>query len=213
MQPFKANKGSPERGRIWNLIAESLNQIDKPTNKRSVRERFNLLAEKYKTKIRNEEKASVISPEITELYMLLEEILALEEEMVTQIHTQDKVSEEKGKAQAQEMRKKALKRLGETQKRKAYQGEEHVQQKKHRTSGSETIAYLRQRAEENMKIKVEEQQAQRDMQVSFQQQQQQMLHAFHKQSGQQHNALLALSQQQQQQNQMLLALIQKLVSK
>ena len=25
MQPFKAKKGSPERGRIWNLIAESLN--------------------------------------------------------------------------------------------------------------------------------------------------------------------------------------------
>ena len=83
MQPFKAKKGSPERGRIWNLIAESLNQIDKPkfkVNKRSVRERFNLLAEKYKTKIRNEEKASGISPEITELDMLLEEILALEEE-------------------------------------------------------------------------------------------------------------------------------------
>ena len=218
MQPFKAKKGSPERGRIWNLIAESLNQIDKPkfrVNKRSVKERFNLLAEKYKTKIRNEEKASGISPEITELDMLLEEILALEEEMVTQIHAQDKVSEEKGKAQAQEMRKKALEKLGETQKRKADQGEEHVQQKKHRTSGSETIAYLRQRAEENMKLKVEEQQAQRDMQVSFQQQQQQqqMLHAFHKQSEQQHNALLALSQQQQLQNQMLLALIQKLVSK
>ena len=122
MQPFKAKKGSPERGRIWNLIAESLNQIDKPkfkVNKRSVRERFNLLAEKYKTKIRNEEKASGISPEITELDMLLEEILALVEEMVTKIHAQDKVSEEKGKAQAQEMRKKALERLGETQKRKA----------------------------------------------------------------------------------------------
>ena len=47
MQPFKAKKGSPERGRIWNLVAESLNQIDKPkfkVNKRSVRERFNLLA-------------------------------------------------------------------------------------------------------------------------------------------------------------------------
>ena len=66
----------------------------------------------------------------------------------------------KGKAQAQELRKKALERLGETQKRKANQGEEHVQQKKHRTSGSEAIAYLRQRAEENMKLKVEEQQAQ-----------------------------------------------------
>lgn len=55
MQPFKAKKGSPERGRIWNLIAESLNQIDKPkfkVNKRSVRERFNLLGEKYKTEIR-----------------------------------------------------------------------------------------------------------------------------------------------------------------
>ena len=102
MQPFKAKKGSPERGRIWNLIAESLNQIDKPkfkVNKRSV--------------------ASGISPEITELDMLLEEILALVEEMVTKIHAQDKVSEEKGKAQAQEMRKKALERLGETQKRKA----------------------------------------------------------------------------------------------
>lgn len=95
----------------------SLNQIDKlkfRVNKRSVRERFNLLAEKYKRKIRNEEKSSGISPEITELNMLLEEILAPGEEMVTQIHGQDKVSEEKGKAQAQEMRKKALEKLGET---------------------------------------------------------------------------------------------------
>ena len=34
--------------------------------------------------------------------------------MMTQIHAQDKVSEDKGKAQSQEMRKKALERLGET---------------------------------------------------------------------------------------------------
>ena len=74
------------------MISESLNQIDKPkftVNQHSVRERFNLLREKYKTKIRNEENVSGFSPDITELDMLLEEILALEEEIMTQIHAQD----------------------------------------------------------------------------------------------------------------------------
>ena len=126
MQPFKAKrqKGSPERGRIWNSIAESLNKLDKPKSKvkRSVRERFNLLAEKYKLKIRNEERASGISPEITELSVLLEEILALglQEEAAAAIQRidQENNSEEKGKALAQVMRSKALKKLGETRKRK-----------------------------------------------------------------------------------------------
>ena len=85
-------KGSPERGRIWNLIAKSLSKLDKPkfkVNKRSVRERFNLLAEKYKLKIRNEERASGISQEIKGLDVLLEEILALEEEAAASTQSND----------------------------------------------------------------------------------------------------------------------------
>ena len=62
------------------MIPESLNQIGKPkvrVTQRSVRERFNLLGDKYKTKIRGEENASGFSPDITELDMLLVEISAL----------------------------------------------------------------------------------------------------------------------------------------
>lgn len=78
------------------MISKSLNRIDKPhftVTQRSVRERFNLLADKYKTKIRNKENASRFSPDNTALDMLLDEISALEEEIMTQIHAQ--VSEEK----------------------------------------------------------------------------------------------------------------------
>lgn len=45
-ETWKFNKCSPERGRCWKSIGESLNQVDNPSFKvddRSVRDRFRLL--------------------------------------------------------------------------------------------------------------------------------------------------------------------------
>ena len=48
-----------ERGRAWDLVAESLNcQKEFIVNLRSIRDRFNTLARKVKAKLATEERAS-----------------------------------------------------------------------------------------------------------------------------------------------------------
>eukprot|EP00795_Rhopilema_esculentum_P012122 gene12122-2727_t len=67
-----------ERGDGWKQIADRLNKIESPNfecTARSVREHFQTLIEKRKVVNREEERASVISPEITEVDILLDELL------------------------------------------------------------------------------------------------------------------------------------------
>ena len=64
---YETRKGSPERGTLWDQIAARLNSLTDPkfnVNKRSLRDRFNLLMSKFKAKNREEERASGISPEV-----------------------------------------------------------------------------------------------------------------------------------------------------
>lgn len=63
---------------MWNEIASNLNglvELKFKVTKRSVRDRLTLLQEKYKAKMRQEERASGIDCEETELDIALEEIL------------------------------------------------------------------------------------------------------------------------------------------
>ena len=85
--------GSSERGEKWQKITEILNTIDSPkfgTNQRSVRERFQWLYDRRKSKNREEERASGISPELTEVDKILDELIdlfensSLEQKAVTQ---------------------------------------------------------------------------------------------------------------------------------
>ena len=80
-QPYKFKKCSNERGKIWTEIASTLNsneEVKFHVTQRGVRERYEGLKAKYLEKIKNEEKASGISPEATELDSLLEEIIEKE---------------------------------------------------------------------------------------------------------------------------------------
>ena len=81
---FSFKKGSVSRGNVWDSIAEKLNQIDSPQfrikDKRGVRERWELLRRKFKSKNREEEAASDIAvEEFTEKEALIEELIAREE--------------------------------------------------------------------------------------------------------------------------------------
>ena len=67
---FETRKGSPARGKLWDEIAPRLNNLTQckfNVNKRSLRDRLNLLMSKFKAKNREEERASGISPEIQEI--------------------------------------------------------------------------------------------------------------------------------------------------
>ena len=200
VQPFKAKKGSPKRGLLWQSIADNLNLMEKPqfrVTKRAVRERYNLLAGKFQKKMKEEESASGISPEMSEQDQLLEEIVAIETEGEI---TNDANVDEKRKAQ--DMRKKAMEKLGDTIKRKENADGEVTerQNKKRRSSGNETIAYLREKnesekelREKEIEVKQKELNLTRETQEAFQRQQGEMMKTFQQ-----------MAQQQQQQDAALL---------
>ena len=78
MEPYQHPYRSKERGDVWNQIALNLNGLDHPkfkVNKRSVRDRLTLLITKHKAKLRQEENASGIDCDETELDQAIEEII------------------------------------------------------------------------------------------------------------------------------------------
>lgn len=82
-QPWLHKKGTTERGEIWANLATCLGAYTELTfrvTQRSIRDRYLLLERRYKKKIAEEEKASGISPEPTELDHLMEDIVTLFEE-------------------------------------------------------------------------------------------------------------------------------------
>ena len=82
-QPFKFKDRTVERGKTSEEISKYLNTCETAkfrVNKRSVRERFKLIKEKFKRKIPHKETLSGIEVEPTlELKQALEEICFLEE--------------------------------------------------------------------------------------------------------------------------------------
>ena len=96
---YSQKRGSPERGRVWEQIAESLNgqREDKilfKVSQRSERERFNFLKNNFAKRQREEERASGISPEIPEVDECLEDII---ERFKERDENQRKENEEKKK--------------------------------------------------------------------------------------------------------------------
>ena len=75
-EPFKFKSSTRERGKVWEEITHRLNENEvfgnRPGSKRAVRDRYSLLAKKYRKKMTEEAKASGISPELTETDKLLE---------------------------------------------------------------------------------------------------------------------------------------------
>ena len=78
MEPYQHPHRSKERGDVWNQVTVNLSDLDHPkfkVNKRSPKDRLTLLITKHKAKISQEENATGITCEETELDQVLEEII------------------------------------------------------------------------------------------------------------------------------------------
>ena len=79
-----------DRGKLWSGIADRLNDVTTvkfTVKKKSVREHFNLMLEKFKAKRRNEAELSGVNVEDSELDVLMEEISKKWEEAETKEQT------------------------------------------------------------------------------------------------------------------------------
>ena len=113
--------------------------------------RYNLLAERMRIKIKNEEKASGISPTRSEVEEALEYLIE-KEDASDEIHknNMNRKDDMAEREKAEEVRKVAMESLGTTKRRKEDEKENSVdckQPKRRRSAGSETVAYLREKSE------------------------------------------------------------------
>ena len=109
--PYVYKKGSPQCSETWKRIVDVLNKCASPQFNFAhiaIRDHINVLVNKYKKKIRAEERASGISPdEPSKLDGLIQQITALEESSPIDTCSKDKA--DKGKAE--DARMKAMERL------------------------------------------------------------------------------------------------------
>ena len=110
---------------------------------------------------REEERASGISPEITEVDILLDELLevfssAAFDQQAAEKEKEDKRVEDVEKAK--ERRQQSLGTLGETRKRRKEEAGDGKQKKVRNTKliGNDTFAFLEKKMQEDAKIKREE---------------------------------------------------------
>lgn len=226
-EPFNFKPRSPERGKVWEKIAQELNAIEKPkfrVTARAVRDRYSLLITKHAQKLREEEKASGIEVETSELDNLLEEIIEREKNAKAKIESQDmdkNKKAEKEKATAEEVRKQAMERMGDTKKRENSNDESGVAngKKKVRRSTNDAIDYLKQKStkdhdlkEKELDLRKRELELAADRQAQAAEQQQTIMKTFmsqmQEQVQQQQSLQAMLMAQQQQQNKILMALIE-----
>ena len=200
---FSFKKGSVARGERWEAITEKLNQVKTPRfhlkEKRAVRDRWLLLRKKFKAKMRAEEEASGISvEEMSEMDVLLEELVGKEESMSKAEEAQSKKQKEE-KTKAEDIRQKALERYSETTKRKNGQNGDDCEEKPKRQRRSARTEPLVEFMQEKAKNERELRQQELDLRRLEQEQNQQVM--------------VTVLQQQQQTNHAILSVIQKLLDK
>ena len=110
-------------------MANNLNGLKLPRFKvsnRAFREKYTLLSEKFKATIKDEEKASGIERDLSEMERALEEIAEREAAAEDTLENDKKKADN---AKAAEMRNRALESLSGTQKRQRNEEEEKVKPK------------------------------------------------------------------------------------
>ena len=155
-KPFSFKFGSRERGQAWDKVAEALNLVQHlrfNVDQRGVRERYDKLKKAYQKRMREEERASGISPEFSELDEALETIIELssvaEKEIIENQSAKNK-QVDKERESAENIRKE---RLSQTRDREGIE-----KSKKQKRSGVGMIDYLeeKQEREENQnKVDIE----------------------------------------------------------
>ena len=231
-------KGSTERGKIWSQIVERLNEASSckfTIGPKSLADRLKLLMQKYKQKMRIEERASGIDTEMTETDVMLEEICE-KEEVAEQTDESEKKKAKAEKETAEKMRLKAMETLSESQKRNKENNEET--RAKSRKSVGDAVSYLQEKSNQEMALRREEVELKKkeegrisllsQQQLKMQQEMLQMIQQQHQDhqkqqqeqqrqqerlQQQQLQAMQSLLTQQQQQSQAMLSLFERFATK
>ena len=130
MKPYQFKSGSPQSGNAWKNIASDLCEVKEITfnvNQKSVRDRYRLLAEKHKKKMRVQEGSSGSNTDETELDQLLQNIVEESEEASENYEKDTKEKQEKGlkdRKDAEDVRQKTLESLAQIKKRHTEEGEQ-----------------------------------------------------------------------------------------
>lgn len=159
VEPYNHKQGTRERGNAWDLIVQELNGITDihfNVTKRCVRDRYNLLLDNFKKNQKENEKASGIEVEETELDQLLFDLLEKTNEAK---RNQEEESGNKKKAveaerkSAEEQRKRALETMTETRKRDEENEEPGTSKKQYRRTGSDTLTYSREKSQQEYELR------------------------------------------------------------
>ncbi|XP_057297666.1 uncharacterized protein LOC130628701 [Hydractinia symbiolongicarpus] len=122
--PFQTKKGSPQRRMAWQDIAENCEKssITIPVSERVVRERFQIVKDKFLRKMRAEEKGSGITCTYSELEQLMQDLIDLERDCEKEATESKKENTEHDRKKAINIRKRCMERMGDPGKRKKKQG-------------------------------------------------------------------------------------------
>ena len=119
-----------------------------------MRERFGGLVERFKAKNREENVATDVSPEQSQLHVALKEIVQKMDEGELANETNENTANEKRSQEleyARDLREMACETLGETSKRKSEESSQAG--KKRRSNDSDTLVYLREKGEIEQEMK------------------------------------------------------------
>lgn len=218
-QPFYLKPRSQERGKIWDKIAQNLNSLHHPkfrVTSRSVRDRCTLLTTKHSQRLNDEERASGIDVEETELDNLLEEILEKEKLGKEQIELDaenNKTKSEKDKLTAESIREDAMKRMTPKNRKSKSESDDlgddeedneevpYRKKKRVRRSTSDAISYLQSKAEKEHTLRLEEiSLRKKELEMAAEREKTKSEHQENL-SQQQQETILAMMQQMQQQQQ------------
>ena len=220
-EPFQYKERTAQNVQAWqDVIAKVKTNYPKKFKRltqRGAKEHMSLLLKNLKKKNMVELRASGISPEVSELDKLLEEI---SEKMDFYAAQNEKENEKKKKeeAAAKDVRLRAMETLRETKKRgEVEKGGKSPKQKRPRSNGSEMVAFLRDRANEELASR---EKAEKARQLQMEQEAKRHDDLLKHLAGQQQEAINQQQQQfaqmqqmmanQQQQNfQLLMAILQK----
>ena len=157
-EPWNHKHVYEESGKCWERISESLNNLPDvyfKVTQRSVRDRYNSLEKKFKQKNREEEKASGIIPDESDLDKALRDIserfAESNEEFLILFNEKTKVVEDDA-GKAWEMRQESLETFGEIRKRTPSE-EESPGSTKRRNTGSETFQFLKEKIDSEKECK------------------------------------------------------------
>ncbi|XP_015761145.1 PREDICTED: UPF0746 protein DDB_G0281095-like [Acropora digitifera] len=210
--------GKFEKSTVERLVTVKEVRFKADLDQRAVRDRYNLLANKLRRKLKEEEKASGIETDMTELEAALEDLIEREDQSDAQHkeNQEENIKKKEDRDVAKDMRKKSLQRIGETQKRKR----QHIQLnqvKYKRGSTIDAVAFLRERTEAMAAARKEEMTMQVQQQESSSKRHKKFLELMKQQQQQQHQQMHSMQamllQQQQQQSQLMMALLSKLQDK